>query len=105
MDKMGKKNPKQQPKQPNTANLGDTATAPITTESTAGISQVDAHAPAVTRLSFLNFINIATTEDIKKFLTFAATTPEGKNLEYLWEQAYMKMGTKTGENHYYEIWK
>jgi hypothetical protein len=85
---MGKKNPKQQPKQPNAANLGDTATAPITAEIIAGTSQVDTHAPAITRLSFFNFITIATTDNIKKFLEFAATTPDGENLEHLWERAY-----------------
>jgi hypothetical protein len=78
---MGKKNQKQQPKQLNATNLGDTATAPITTE-------VNTHAPAVTRLSFFNFITIATTDNIKKFLEFAATTPDGENLEHLWERAY-----------------
>jgi hypothetical protein len=31
---------------------------------------------------------LATTEDIKKFLELAGTTPEGKNLETLWRRAH-----------------
>lgn len=46
------------------------------------------HTPVTTQFSFFNFITIANTEDIKKFLRLAATTTEGENLKYLWERAY-----------------
>jgi hypothetical protein len=61
----------------------------------ASTSGVDANAPA-TRLSFFNFITIATTEDIENFINIAATTPEGENLKYLWERAY-KEGFENGQ--------
>jgi hypothetical protein len=91
---MAKKSSKNQPKQSNATNHGDTVTqsVPITsniiTNQPANAPQVDAQSQAITRLSFLNFITIATTEDIKKILTFAATTSEGKNLLHLWERAH-----------------
>ena len=88
---MAKKSSKQQPRQPNAANIGDTVTIQ-TTNQPDNAPPVDAHA---TRLSFFHFITIATTEDIKKFLAFTATTPEGENLEYLWERAY-EDGYKNG---------
>lgn len=95
---MAKKSAKNRPKQPIVANLDDAATKevaathttplPTTTSQSASASQVDTHAPATTRLSFFNFLTIATTENIEAFLELAATTPEGANLERLWERAY-----------------
>jgi hypothetical protein len=73
---MAKKSSKNQPKRPSTADFDNAAPPAVTT-----INQ-----PAST--SFLNFITLATTEDIKKFLRFAATTPESVNLFYLWKRAY-----------------
>jgi hypothetical protein len=46
------------------------------------------HTSGRTCLLFFNFITIATTNDIKKFLEFAATTSDGENLIHLWERAY-----------------
>ena len=93
---MAKKSAKNRPKQPIVANLDDAATKevaathttplPTTTSQSASASQVDTH--ATTRLSFFNFLTIATTENIEAFLELAATTPEGANLERLWERAY-----------------
>ena len=94
---MGKKGLKKQPKQPNAANYGDPATAQgitpslitsITTDQPTSTSQVDSHAPATTRISFFDFITLATTKDIKEFLKLASTTPEGENLGYLWRRAH-----------------
>ena len=94
---MGKKGLKKQPKQPNAANYGDPATAQgitpslitsITTNQPTSTSQVDSHAPATTRISFFDFITLATTKDIKEFLKLASTTPEGENLGYLWRRAH-----------------
>lgn len=94
---MAKKSSKKQPKQPNATNVSDTVTAQIdttipitsiTTDKPTSTSQVYAHIPATTRLSFFNFLTIATTESILAFLELAATTPEGANLERLWERAY-----------------
>ena len=85
---MAKKGSKNQPKWPNAANIDDTVTIPVTATTTSqpvSAPQVNAHAPARTQLTFLNFINIATTDNIKKFLEFAATTTEGENLLYLLE--------------------
>ena len=91
---MAKKSAKKQPKQPNVANVGDTETAqsittsPVTSTTAnqpTTTSQVDSHAPATT---FFDFITLATTEDVKKFLNIASTTPEGKNLEYIWRRAH-----------------
>jgi hypothetical protein len=89
---MTKKKSKQHPNQPNAATLSDTvdtATVP-TTAIIAGqpssTAQDDVHAPASTRLSFFNFITMATTEDIKKFLKLASTTAEGENLGNLWRR-------------------
>src|SRR6266446_2700631 len=78
---MAKKSSKNQPKRPTTAN-SDNAAPP------AGTTEVNAQASAISRLSFLNFVTLAPTDDIKKFLKFAATTPEGENLVYLWKRAY-----------------
>lgn len=94
---MAKKFSKKQPTRSNTANFNNTATlvnktiTPVVTTTTSqptSTSQVDAHAPATTRLSFFNFLTIATTENVLAFLELAATTPEGANLERLWERAY-----------------
>jgi flagellar biosynthesis/type III secretory pathway protein FliH len=54
------------------------------------------YTPATSQLSFFDFITLATTEDIKKFLTLASTTPEGKNLENLWRRAHGE-GYKKGK--------
>jgi hypothetical protein len=87
---MAKKKSNQQPKQLNAANVGETEKASTTTAANhpTSIPPVDAHAPATTRLSFFNFLTIATTENVLAFLELAATTPEGANLERLWERAY-----------------
>jgi hypothetical protein len=85
---MAKKSSKQQPKQQNVASLGDTTTAPTTANQSVSTSPVDAHVPATTHLSFFNFITLATTDDIKKFLELASTRPEGKNLGNLWRRAH-----------------
>jgi flagellar biosynthesis/type III secretory pathway protein FliH len=84
---MAKKKSKQQLKQPNATNVGDTA-AVQTTSQPASTSQDDAHALATTQISFFDFITMATTEDIKVFLKLASTTPEGENLETLWRRAH-----------------
>jgi hypothetical protein len=62
----------------------------------ANTSQDDACAPAATLLSFTQFIISATIEDIEKFLAFAATTPEGQNLQTLWQRAH-KEGYRNGK--------
>ena len=93
---MAKKKSKQQPKQPNTADFDNAApqiekpTTPVFTTSNqpANTSQDDEHTPATTQVSFFDFITLATTEDIKKFLKLASTTPDGKNLENLWRRAH-----------------
>jgi flagellar biosynthesis/type III secretory pathway protein FliH len=87
---MGKKSPKKQQKQPSMADFDNTAPPAVTTTSQpASNPQVDnAHAPTTTQLSFRDFLTIANTEDIKKFLRVAVTTPEGANLFYLWKRAY-----------------
>jgi hypothetical protein len=87
---MGKKSLKKQQKQPSMADFDNTAPPAITTTSQpASNPQVDnAHAPTTTQLSFRDFLTIANTEDIKKFLRVAVTTPEGANLFYLWKRAY-----------------
>jgi hypothetical protein len=81
---MGKKNQKQQPKQANAANIGTTTA----TNQPASTPHIDVHALATTQHSFFDFITLATVEDVKKFLTLASTTSEGKNLECLWRRAY-----------------
>jgi hypothetical protein len=90
---MAKKSSK---KQPNATNHGDTASVPVTTSivtnQPANISQ---DAPAKTRLSFFDFITLATTEDIKNFLKLASTTSEGGNLGNLWRRAHAE-GYKKG---------
>jgi hypothetical protein len=91
---MTKKKSKQHPNQPNAAILSDTvdtATVPTTViiaGQPSSTAQDDVHTPASTRLSFFNFITMATTEDIKKFLKLASTTAEGKNLGNLWRRAH-----------------
>jgi hypothetical protein len=88
---MAKKSAKNRPKQPTTANFDDAAVKEVTATHTtplASTPQVDAHAPATTRLSFFNFITVATTKDIENFLELADTTQESDNLRYLWERAY-----------------
>jgi hypothetical protein len=101
---MAKTSSKKQPKQPNVANVGDTVTAqsittsPITSttaDQPTITSQIDSHTPATTHVSFFDFITLATTEDIKKFLKLASTTPKGENLENLWRRAHME-GYKKG---------
>jgi hypothetical protein len=85
---MAKKSSKNQPKRPTMANLDNEAQPATKTATPADTSHVNEHAPAATRLSFFNFVTIATTKDIKEFLELAATTLEGENLLYLWERAY-----------------
>jgi hypothetical protein len=84
---MAKKKSNQQPKQPNAADVGDSATGQIISQP-ANTSQDDVHTPATTRLSFFNFITVANTEEIKNFLELADTTQESDNLRYIWERAY-----------------
>ena len=84
---MAKKKSKQLSNQLNAAKFGDTATA-STNSQPADTSQVNVHAPAATRLTFFNFITIATMKDIRNFLKLAAATPEGQNLISLWDRAY-----------------
>jgi hypothetical protein len=102
---MAKKGLKNLPKRSNMAKFensaesaptAEKATSPdiATTSQPASTSQVDAHTS--TRLSFFNFVTIATTESIKYFLALAATTRDGENLLYLWERAY-KDGYKSGK--------
>ena len=73
---MAKKSSKNQPKRPSTTDFNNAAPPAVTTTNQP------------VSISFLNFITIATTENFKKFLKFAATTPEGENLVYLWKHAY-----------------
>ena len=82
---MAKKSSKQQSKQPSTANVGHLATVQPSSQLTSN-SGVDTNPPAITQLSFFNFITIATTENIKEALELMATTLEGENLIYLWER-------------------
>ena len=86
---MAKKSSKTQPKQPSITNLDNTALPASTT-------QTDVQAPATTCCSFFNFVTLATIDDIKNFLNFAATTPKGQNLTHLWQQAY-KHGYENGK--------
>jgi len=52
-------------------------------------SPVNAPAPAIANcIAFRTFIELADLESIKHFLTTAASTPEGRNLEYLWDRAF-----------------
>ena len=87
---MAKKKSKQQPKQPNEANLDDAATVPTTsvttTSQSASTSRDDVY--ATTQILFFDFITLATMEDIKRFLKLASTTPEGENLGTLWRRAH-----------------
>lgn len=91
---MAKKSPKNQLKRPSTADFDNAAPPAITTVTTSQPASTpqadDAHVPTITQLSFKfsDFLTIANKEDIKKFLRFAATTPEGANLIYLWKRAY-----------------
>ena len=78
---MAKKSSKNQPKGPSTADFNNPA-PPISITTS--------------QLTFSNFLTIATTENIKEFLKFTATTPEGKNLEYLWGRTY-KEGYESGQ--------
>ena len=104
---MAKKSTKKQLKQPNvsyTTSISDTAasqiiTTPPVTSTVANqpisIPQTDTQAPTTTQRSFFDFITLATTEDIKKFLKLANTTLGGKNLENLWRRAHAE-GYKKG---------
>ena len=94
---MAKKSTKKQPKQSNETSISDTATSQIITtppvtstvaNQPISVTQTDTQAPTTTQHSFFDFITLATTEDIKKFLKLANTTPEGKNLENLWRRAH-----------------
>jgi hypothetical protein len=81
---MAKKNQKQQLKQPNAATTTcdkATVTVPVTSEAITS-------PPANTRLTFFNYITVASTEEITEFLELAATKSESENLRYLWERAY-----------------
>ena len=83
---MGKKTQKKQPKMLNAANLGHPQTEKTISETSQPASTlgVDTSTPATTQVSYFDFITLATIKDIKDFLKLANTTPEGKNLEYLW---------------------
>jgi len=95
MGTMAKKTSKQQPKQANTANFGDTPTPPaITTEPTEKTLPVTAPTAntlpkkADARQPFREFVKITDFETIKRFLTTAISSPEYKNLELLWGRAF-----------------
>ena len=92
---MAKKSSKIQPKRPSVTNLDNAALPAITTNQPASTTQTDVQASA-TRHSFFNFVTLATPDDIKIFLNFAATTPEGQNL------AHTNMATKMKKNHCYK---
>ena len=77
---MAKKSLKHQSKSANAA-----TTDPAIIEEPA---PTEITAPATKQLPFFDFITLATTEDIKKFLKLMNTTLEGKNLENLWRRAY-----------------
>ena len=101
---MAKKKSKQQPNHllVNATSHGNTASESVTvTAITTNIqpaitpeSQLegDAYAPLAATsqhsVSFFDFITLATTEDIRRFLKLAGTTTESKNLENLWRRAY-----------------
>src|ERR1700734_3984733 len=43
---------------------------------------------ATTSITFGKFVELADLENIKDFLAIAASTPEGHNLERLWDRAF-----------------
>ena len=88
---MAKKSLKIQPKWPSVTNLDNAALQAITTNQPASTTQTNLQ--AATHHSIFNFVTLATPDDIKIFLNFAATTPEGQNLAHLWQCAY-KYGYK-----------
>ena len=92
---MAKKSLKIQPKWPSVTNLDNAALPAITTNQPASNTQTNIQASA-THHSFFNFVTLATPDDIKIFLNFAATTPEGQNLAHLWQRTY-KYGYKNGK--------
>jgi hypothetical protein len=77
-----------------------TSLATTTISEPRSTSQVDADTSAAitTHISFFDFITMATTEDIKKFLKLASTTPEGGNLENLWRRAHIEGYEKGRKN-------
>jgi flagellar biosynthesis/type III secretory pathway protein FliH len=100
---MVKKCSKNQLKQLTTAEFDNTApsaeetAAPILNNITAtpaalpvDSSRDNKCAPTTTQLLFFKFITLVSTEDIKRFLKLASTTPESeeKNLENLWRRAH-----------------
>ena len=92
---MAKKSLKIQPKQPSVTNLDNAALPAITTNQPASTTQTDLQASA-TRHSIFNFVTLMTPYDIKNFLNFAATTPEGQILTHLWQCTY-KYGYENGK--------
>ena len=85
---MAKKSSKKQPKQPNAANVGDTATAQSITALLDDTS-------SATRVAFCEFIELVDLSSIKVFISTAASSPEGENLKLLWGCAF-KEGLTAG---------
>ena len=84
---MAKKSSKKQPKQPNAANVGDTATAQSITALLDDTS-------SATRVAFCEFIELVDLSSIKVFISTAASSPEGENLKLLWERASRKVSLR-----------
>ena len=78
---MAKKDPKNQPKQPNVVNHNDTTSA------------------TGTRVAFREFIELTDLSTIKNFITSAASSYEGENLKFLWGHAF-KEGLIAGHQLY-----
>ena len=100
---MANKSSKQQPKQPNAANIGHTATRP-TTSQPAYTSEVDTHAPESTHLSFFNYITVAIQKKSQNFSSSQLPKQRAK-ISDIYGNEHMKMATKKEGNHCYGIWK
>ena len=85
---MAKKSSKTQPKRPSITNLDNAVLPAITTNQSASTTQTNVQAAATTCHSFFYFVTLVTIDNIKIFLNFTATTPEGQNITHLWQQAY-----------------
>lgn len=89
---MAKKSSKKQPKQPNAANVGDTATA-------QSITTLPDNTSSATRVAFREFIELADFSSIKNFITTSSSSPDGENLKLLWGRAF-KEGLIAGHKLY-----
>ena len=85
---MAKKSSKTQPKRPSITNLDNAVLPAITTNQSASTTQTNIQAAATMCHSFFYFVTLVTIDNIKIFLNFTATTPEGQNITHLWQQAY-----------------